>query len=116
SSPTTKVCRWLSGSRGARLAALAATGRVQTDYPRFRPCDGHRAPGRQRADHQRLQVRTGPCLLGLEVSGDTIKVSVWDTDPALPAACPSGPGRVGQHGLETTWPCARASEVRREPV
>ncbi|WP_309136947.1 ATP-binding protein [Streptomyces sp. NWU49] len=41
----------------------------------------------------------GPCLLDLEVSDGAVEISVWDTDPALPAACAVAPGRVGQHGL-----------------
>ncbi|MFC7891749.1 ATP-binding protein [Streptomyces sp. NPDC057381] len=42
----------------------------------------------------------GPCLLDLEVSESTVQISVWDTAPTLPAACPEDPDRVGQHGLE----------------
>lgn len=41
----------------------------------------------------------GPCLLDLEVSDGAVEISVWDTDPTLPAACAVAPGRVGQHGL-----------------
>ncbi|MEU7057920.1 ATP-binding protein [Streptomyces sp. NPDC046197] len=58
----------------------------------------------------------GPCLLDLEVSEGAVQVSVWDTDPTLPAACPADPGRVGQHGLEIIMAVCQSFEVRREPV
>jgi anti-sigma regulatory factor (Ser/Thr protein kinase) len=58
----------------------------------------------------------GPCLLDLELSDGAVEISVWDTDPALPAACPADPGRVGQHGLEIAMAVCRSFEVRREPV
>nr|WP_259333683.1 ATP-binding protein [Streptomyces umbrinus] len=58
----------------------------------------------------------GPCLLDLELSNGAVEISVWDTDPTLPAACPADPGRVGQHGLEIAMAVCRSFEVRREPV
>ncbi|MFD9196380.1 ATP-binding protein [Streptomyces phaeochromogenes] len=58
----------------------------------------------------------GPCLLDLEVVDGAVAISVWDTDPTLPAASPVDPGRVGQHGLETAMAVCRSFEVRREPV
>ncbi|WP_435813822.1 hypothetical protein [Streptomyces tauricus] len=45
-----------------------------------------------------------------------VEISVWDTDPALSAACAADTGRVGQHGLEITMAVCRSFEVRREPV
>jgi anti-sigma regulatory factor (Ser/Thr protein kinase) len=58
----------------------------------------------------------GPWLLDLELSDGAVEISVWDTDPALPTACPADPGRVGQHGLEIAMAVCRSFEVRREPV
>ncbi|WP_405541075.1 ATP-binding protein [Streptomyces phaeochromogenes] len=58
----------------------------------------------------------GPCLLDLEVVDSAGEISVWDTDPTLPAARPADPGRVGQHGLEIPMAVCRSFEVRREPV
>ncbi|MGW7824527.1 ATP-binding protein [Streptomyces puniciscabiei] len=58
----------------------------------------------------------GPCLLDLEVSDGAVQISVWDSDPILPAACPADPGRVGQHGLEIIMAVCQSFEVRREPV
>lgn len=58
----------------------------------------------------------GPCLLDLEISDGAVEISVWDSSPTLPAACPTDPGRVGQHGLEIAMAVCRSFEVRREPV
>ncbi|MGI3198682.1 ATP-binding protein [Streptomyces sp. GLT-R25] len=58
----------------------------------------------------------GPCLLDLEVVEGAVEISVWDTDATLPTACPTDPGRVGQHGLEIAMAVCRSFEVRREPV
>lgn len=58
----------------------------------------------------------GPCLLDLEISDGAVEISVWDSDPTLPTACPTDPGRVGQHGLEIAMAVCRRFEVRREPV
>ncbi|MER6031886.1 ATP-binding protein [Streptomyces sp. NPDC001851] len=58
----------------------------------------------------------GHCLVDLEVSEGTVQISVWDTDPTLPAACSADPGRVGQHGLEIIMAVCQSFEVRREPV
>ncbi|MGI3198669.1 ATP-binding protein [Streptomyces sp. GLT-R25] len=58
----------------------------------------------------------GPCQLDLEVSDGAVEISVWDTDPTLPAASPVDPGRVGRHGLEIAMTVCRSFEVRREPV
>ncbi|GHF27949.1 ATP-binding protein [Streptomyces mashuensis] len=58
----------------------------------------------------------GPCLLTLEVSDGAVEVTVWDSDPVLPAARPTDPGRVGQHGLEIVMAVCRSFEMHREPV
>ncbi|MEV0991872.1 ATP-binding protein [Streptomyces sp. NPDC049949] len=58
----------------------------------------------------------GPCLLELEIGDGVVEVSVWDTDPTLPAACPTDPSRPGQHGLEIAMAVCRSFDVRREPV
>ncbi|MGW0425391.1 ATP-binding protein [Streptomyces sp. NPDC003015] len=58
----------------------------------------------------------GPCLLDLEVTGGSIQITVWDSDPVLPVARAADPGRVGQHGLEIVMAVCQSFEVRREPV
>ncbi len=42
----------------------------------------------------------GPFLLELELDGANARVTVWDTDPVLPAPREADPLRIGQHGLE----------------
>ncbi|MEW2160986.1 hypothetical protein AB0950_38045 [Streptomyces sp. NPDC007189] len=39
-----------------------------------------------------VKYAPGPLLLELEVSDGAVEISVWDTDPALPAACRADPG------------------------
>ncbi|MCG7204420.1 ATP-binding protein [Streptomyces arenae] len=56
----------------------------------------------------------GPCRLTLEVSEGTVKVTVWDSNPALPVARRADPGRIGRHGLEIVMAVCQAFEGRRE--
>jgi anti-sigma regulatory factor (Ser/Thr protein kinase) len=58
----------------------------------------------------------GPCLLDLELVGDGIDVSVWDSETVLPVARAADPGRVGQHGLEIVMAVCQSFEAHREPV
>ena len=58
----------------------------------------------------------GPCLLDLEVSGGSVRVTVWDSEPTLPVATAPDPGRIGQHGLEIVMAACQSYEVRPEPV
>ncbi|PAM97199.1 ATP-binding protein [Streptomyces sp. Alain-F2R5] len=58
----------------------------------------------------------GPILMTLRVTGETVEVSVWDSDPVLPVARAADAGRVGQHGLEIVMAVAQSFEARREPV
>lgn len=58
----------------------------------------------------------GPVLLDLQITGDTVEVVVWDSDPVLPVARAADAGRVGQHGLEIVMAVAQGFEAQREPV
>lgn len=58
----------------------------------------------------------GPVLLDLRITGDTVEVMVWDSDPELPMARAADAGRVGQHGLEIVMAVAQGFEAQREPV
>jgi signal transduction histidine kinase len=58
----------------------------------------------------------GPALLDLAVAGDTVDISVWDSDPVLPVPRAADADRVGQHGLEIVLAVVQSYEVRREPV
>jgi two-component sensor histidine kinase len=57
----------------------------------------------------------GPCRLTLEISEETVEVTVWDSDPRLPTARTTDPGRVGQHGLEIVVALCRSLEMHQEP-
>ena len=56
----------------------------------------------------------GPCLLDLELAGDAVCVTLWDTHPAVPV--PDGPDaqRIGRHGLEIVLALCRRFEVERQ--
>ncbi|MFE0790923.1 ATP-binding protein [Streptomyces mutabilis] len=58
----------------------------------------------------------GPIMMTLRITGETVEVSVWDSDPVLPVARAADAGRVGQHGLEIVMAVAQSFEARREPV
>ncbi|MEU6478003.1 ATP-binding protein [Streptomyces sp. NPDC047017] len=58
----------------------------------------------------------GPVLMALRIDGDTVEVTVWDSDPVLPEARAADPGRVGRHGLEIVRAVAQHFEARAEPV
>jgi anti-sigma regulatory factor (Ser/Thr protein kinase) len=58
----------------------------------------------------------GPVLLELRVTARTVEISVWDSDPKIPAARATDPSRIGQHGLEIVKAVAEDFEVQREPV
>jgi two-component sensor histidine kinase len=58
----------------------------------------------------------GPCLLTLEISGGTVVVTVWDSEPRLPIPRAPDPRRAGQHGLEIVMAVCRSIEMHREPV
>ncbi|MEU4656486.1 ATP-binding protein [Streptomyces sp. NPDC023723] len=59
---------------------------------------------------------SGPALVDLELVGGQVEVTVRDSDPGLPVARTSDPGRVGQHGLEIVLAVSQSFEVDREPV
>ncbi|MFD4550456.1 ATP-binding protein [Streptomyces sp. NPDC058466] len=63
-----------------------------------------------------VKYAPGPVLLGVRIAGDTVEITVWDSDPQLPVARPLDPGRIGQHGLEIVLAVAQDVEVRRERV
>ncbi|MFD3519107.1 ATP-binding protein [Streptomyces sp. NPDC058653] len=58
----------------------------------------------------------GPCLLELRVAGDTLMITVWDSDPALPAVLETDPTRIGQHGMEIVRALCQSLSIDREPV
>lgn len=81
-----------------------------------RPGGGHGAAGGQQAGDNARKSAPGPFLLTFELSGDTVEISVWDTEPRLPVLLAADPQRVGQHGLEIVTAVCQRFEVHREPV
>ncbi|MER7983693.1 ATP-binding protein [Streptomyces sp. NPDC095817] len=63
-----------------------------------------------------VKYAPGPLRLDLQISKDTVRVSVWDSQPVLPAPAGGDPQRVGRHGLEITLAISQAYEVRAEPA
>ncbi|WP_308013443.1 ATP-binding protein [Streptomyces beigongshangae] len=58
----------------------------------------------------------GPVLMELRVTAGSVDVTVWDSDPTVPAARTPDPGRIGQHGLEIVKAVTEALSVEQEPV
>ncbi|MET9904780.1 ATP-binding protein [Streptomyces sp. NPDC006446] len=58
----------------------------------------------------------GPALLRLRITGPVLRVELWDSNPALPAAKAPNPRRIGQHGLEIVTALARTVTAEQTPV
>ncbi|MEU0221739.1 ATP-binding protein [Streptomyces sp. NPDC006265] len=58
----------------------------------------------------------GPVLLELRITARAVEVTVWDSDPTMPAARAADPNRVGQHGLEIVKAVAEDFAMQRAPV
>ncbi len=58
----------------------------------------------------------GPHMLELELVAESARVSVWDTDPALPVIREKDPRRIGGHGLEIVTAVCTGFEMHRELV
>ncbi|MGW3816917.1 ATP-binding protein [Streptomyces sp. NPDC005046] len=58
----------------------------------------------------------GPALLHLRITGPVLRVELWDSNPALPAAKAQNPRRIGQHGLEIVTALARTVTAEQTPV
>ncbi|WP_367038197.1 ATP-binding protein [Streptomyces sp. Je 1-332] len=63
-----------------------------------------------------LKYAPGPVLLRLRITGDLVKVTVWDSEPNLPKARSADARRIGQHGLEIVQAIARELLVERQAV
>lgn len=58
----------------------------------------------------------GPVLMELRIIADSVEVTVWDSDPTVPAARATDPARIGQHGLEIVKAVTEDLSVHQEPV
>ena len=56
----------------------------------------------------------GPCLLDLEIVEDVLRITLWDTEAALPVPSGADASRVGRHGLEIVLALCRRFEVERQ--
>ncbi|MCZ9340736.1 ATP-binding protein [Streptomyces sp. TRM76130] len=102
----------------AREMARAFLARLEEDH-------GHRVPDRA-AQAVQLVVSElltnackhtpGPALVGLELVGGQVEITVRDSGPDLPVARTADPARVGQHGLEIVLAVSQDFTVYREPV
>ncbi|MGW7259433.1 ATP-binding protein [Streptomyces sp. NPDC054834] len=58
----------------------------------------------------------GPIPMELRINTDSVDVVVWDSDPTVPAALATDPGRIGQHGLEIVKAVTENLFIEQEPV
>ncbi|MEH0467360.1 ATP-binding protein [Streptomyces sp. B21-097] len=102
----------------ARRCALAFLDQAEADYPLS-------VPVRIRELTQLVvselvtnacKHAPGPILVELGISAHAVDVVVWDSDPLVPAARPTDPDRIGQHGLEIVKAVSQALVIEREPV
>jgi anti-sigma regulatory factor (Ser/Thr protein kinase) len=56
----------------------------------------------------------GPCLLDLEILDDVLRITLWDTEAAMPVPSGADAHRVGRHGLEFVLAVCRRFEVERQ--
>ncbi|MFI5476511.1 ATP-binding protein [Streptomyces cacaoi] len=63
-----------------------------------------------------LKYAPGPVLMELRITVRAVDVVVWDSDPAVPAARPADPDRIGQHGLEIVNAVTENLVIAQEPV
>jgi len=60
-----------------------------------------------------LKYAPGPVLMELRLTGAGVEIVVGDSNPALPSAQPTDPGRVGRHGLEIVRAVAQDLDIQR---
>lgn len=57
----------------------------------------------------------GPALLHLRISGDTLQIELWDTNPVAPVTGTPDPRRIGGHGLEIVTALAQSITIEATP-
>ncbi|MFE2536707.1 ATP-binding protein [Streptomyces sp. NPDC059371] len=57
----------------------------------------------------------GPALLQMQVTGNTLRVELWDSNPLPPAVKAPAPRRIGQHGLEIVTALAQNVTIEATP-
>ncbi|MFD5814052.1 ATP-binding protein [Streptomyces sp. NPDC127038] len=57
----------------------------------------------------------GPALLQMQVTGNALRIELWDSNPLPPAVKAHDPGRIGQHGLEIVTALAQSVSIEATP-
>ncbi|MGW1068308.1 ATP-binding protein [Streptomyces aureus] len=57
----------------------------------------------------------GPAFLELHVTGNTLRIELWDSNPLPPSVKAPDPGRIGQHGLEIVTVLAQSITIEATP-
>ncbi|WP_445045761.1 ATP-binding protein [Streptomyces sp. SAS_272] len=102
----------------ARRCALAFLGQAEADYPlsvSVRVRDLTQLVVSELVTNA-CKYAPGPVLVEMGISAHAVDVVVWDSDPLVPAARPTDPDRIGQHGLEIVKAVSQALVIEREPV
>ncbi|MFJ6087759.1 ATP-binding protein [Streptomyces sp. NPDC092369] len=63
-----------------------------------------------------LKYAPGPVLMELRIDAHAVDIVVWDSDPTVPTARATDPGRIGQHGLEIVKAVTESLFIEQEPV
>ncbi|MFF4985503.1 ATP-binding protein [Streptomyces sp. NPDC001046] len=58
----------------------------------------------------------GPVWMELRITARIVEVVVLDSNPAVPAARPADPARIGQHGLEIVKAAAEELLIEQEAL
>lgn len=58
----------------------------------------------------------GPVLMELRITAHSVDIVVWDSEPTIPTARATDPGRIGQHGLEIVQAVTENLSIDHEPV
>ncbi|MEV6196499.1 ATP-binding protein [Streptomyces sp. NPDC051920] len=58
----------------------------------------------------------GPAVLRLRITGDALRIELWDSNPVPPAVRAPDPRRIGQHGLEIVTALARDVTTETAPA
>ncbi|MEU4089258.1 ATP-binding protein [Streptomyces aureus] len=57
----------------------------------------------------------GPAVLQMHVTGNALRIELWDSNPLPPSVKAPDPGRIGQHGLEIVTALANNVSIESKP-
>ncbi|MET7988759.1 MULTISPECIES: ATP-binding protein [unclassified Streptomyces] len=58
----------------------------------------------------------GPAVLRLRITGNALRIELWDSNPLPPAVNAPDPQRIGQHGLEIVTALAQRVTTEATPT